>query len=99
MDHSDTIPAPSEIAKVAMYLSMVVRNHLEDFHVKHLSDKQMKELNPLIRNSIFTALYALEWSHCLPQCQLYVDFHRRTIPSYWEMPELTDDFLNSVDDN
>src|SRR5262245_60252351 len=43
----------------AMYVAMVVRNALEDFHCRHLSDEQMKELNPLIRNAICTALHAL----------------------------------------
>jgi len=39
------------------YIAMVIRNAMEDFHCKHLSDTQMKELNPLIRNAIYTALY------------------------------------------
>jgi hypothetical protein len=30
-----------------MRLAMYVRNAIEDFHVKHLSDTQMKELNPI----------------------------------------------------
>ena len=44
---------------VALYISMVVRNAMEDFHGKHLSDAQMKEINPIIRNAVYTALYAL----------------------------------------
>jgi len=31
---------------------------MEDFHCRHLSDEQMAELNPIIRNAIYTALYA-----------------------------------------
>ena len=39
------------------YISIVIRNAMEDFHTKHLTDKQMKELNPVIRNAVYTALY------------------------------------------
>ena len=36
----------------AKYIAIVVRNAMEDFHTKHLSDKQMKELNPIIRKTL-----------------------------------------------
>jgi len=35
---------------------MVVRNATEEFHAEHLTDEQMRELNPIIRNAIYTAL-------------------------------------------
>ena len=36
---------PSKIEEeMAMYLAMVIRNALEDFHCRHLADEQMKEL-------------------------------------------------------
>ena len=38
------------------YIAIVVRNAMEDFHCNHVCDKQMKELNPKIRNSIYTAI-------------------------------------------
>ena len=41
---------------LAKAIASVVRNQMEDFHYKYLSDEQMKELNPIIRNSIYTAL-------------------------------------------
>jgi len=41
------------------YIAIVVRNSMEDFHCKHLTDKQMRELNPIIRNGIYTALYSM----------------------------------------
>ena len=40
----------------AKYAAIVVRNAMEEFHCKHLSDEQMEELNPIIRNAIYTAL-------------------------------------------
>lgn len=40
----------------AKAIAAYVRMNMEDFHHKHLSDAQMKELNPLIRNAIYTFL-------------------------------------------
>ena len=45
---------------LAMLIAAVVRNSMEDFHCKYLSDAQMKELNPIIRNAIYTALIKLD---------------------------------------
>lgn len=42
--------------RLAKAVAYYVRNSIEDFHVKYLSDKQMRELNPLIRNAIYTFL-------------------------------------------
>ena len=41
---------------LAKTIAAVVRNAMEDFHVKYLTDEQMKELNPIIRNAIYTIL-------------------------------------------
>lgn len=40
----------------AKALAAYVRYHMEEFHGKYLSDDQMRELNPIIRNAIFTLL-------------------------------------------
>ena len=40
----------------AKAIAAYVRMNIEDVHCEHLSDKQMKELNPLIRNAIYTFL-------------------------------------------
>jgi hypothetical protein len=40
----------------AKVIAAYVRCYMEDFHSKHLSDAQMKELNPIIRNAIYTFL-------------------------------------------
>jgi len=42
------------------YIAMVIRNTMEDFHCEHLTDDQMKELNPIIRNAVCTALHAFK---------------------------------------
>lgn len=77
------------------FIAISVRNELEDFHVKHLSDNQMKELNPLIRNGIYSALFSLANTDRDRSAHAYVDFLSKSIPNYWEDPEL-DDLLQSV---
>ena len=67
---------------------MVVRNAMEDFHCQHLTDEQMKELNPIIRNAIYTALYAIHNGDDEPWCQRCFEHHLKMIPPYWEAPEL-----------
>src|SRR5262245_10928795 len=90
------LASSTETQELAMYLASVVRNAMEDFHCRYLSDEQMKELNPIIRNAIYTALYARENYGRSVAAQSFVDFSVRLIPSYWEEPTLTDDFLKSV---
>jgi hypothetical protein len=85
----------SDTADAAMYLAMVVRNALEDFHCRHLPDEQMKELNPIIRNALCTALHAVKRSSVSRGARSFVDFHTRMIPKYWERPVLLEDFLET----
>jgi hypothetical protein len=94
-EEKDITPS-TEAQELAMYLASVVRNAMEDFHCRHLSDEQMKELNPIIRNAIYTALYARENYNRSLAAQNFVDFSIRLIPDYWEEPTLTDDFLKSM---
>lgn len=72
----------------AKYIAMVVRNAMEDFHCKHLSDAQMDELNLIIRNAVYTAIYAFESRKDSRISEAFVDFHLMSIPKYWEEPEL-----------
>jgi hypothetical protein len=83
-----------ELQEIAMFVAMVVRNTMEDFHAEHLSDDQMRELNPLIRNGVYTALWALEHRDENPAVEFFAAFHESQIPDYWEAPKLTEDFEN-----
>jgi hypothetical protein len=82
--------------EMAMFLAMVVRNALEDFHHRYLSDEQMKELNPIIRNAIYTGLQALRHYDRSEGARSFTDFQNMLIPKYWEQPELLADFVESV---
>jgi ribonuclease HIII len=64
----------------AKYIAIVVRNAMEDFHCKHLSDEQMQELNPIIRNAIYTAIYAYEIHKQSDLSKHFVDYHFKSIP-------------------
>ena len=35
-------------------IAAFIRNQIENFHANHLSDDEMKELNPLIRNAVYS---------------------------------------------
>jgi ribonuclease HIII len=76
----------------AKYIAIVVRNAMEDFHCKHLTDEQMKELNPIIRNAIYTAIYTYETHKQSDLSKHFVDYHFMSIPKYWEEPELLKGF-------
>ena len=85
-------PTPvKEYQKLTSHLAMVVRNGMEDFHCKHLTNEQMKQLNPIIWNSICTVLHAF---NCYEQSDVgatFVNFNQHMIPTYWEPPKSLDD--------
>ena len=87
---------PSETNKlIAKYIAKAVRDALEDFHVAYLTDSQMKELNPTIRNAICTALHAFDHYETSSAARAFVDSTFRTIPSYWEEPQLLESYLEA----
>ncbi len=53
-------------------------------HCAHLTDEQMAELNPIIRNAIYTALYALHHRESEPWCQRQFEYLLRMVPAQWE---------------
>ncbi|MBW4419839.1 MAG: hypothetical protein KME13_11490 [Myxacorys californica WJT36-NPBG1] len=81
---------------LAMVIAIAIRNEMEDFHCEHLTDAQMEELNPLIRNAIATALYATRNYSEDDASYEWVNFQFMLIPEYWEEPELTEAFRKFV---
>ena len=77
--HQKSEEMKSDNNAVAKVIAAVVRNAMEDFHCKHLSDEQMKELNPIVRNAIYTALIHLQEDPFF----LYT-YYRMFVPDYWE---------------
>jgi hypothetical protein len=52
----------------------------------------MEELNPIIRNAIFTALYAFETRHQSKRSKMFIEDQVQHIPKYWEEPEFVPGF-------
>ena len=69
---------------------------MEDFHCQHLSDAQVRELNPIVRNAICTALYAIKNYSVSEKAKLYLDSQAQMIPDYWEQPELIGMFSKDI---
>jgi hypothetical protein len=74
--------------QTALIIAMAVRNAMEDFHCQHLSDAHMRQLNPIIRNAICTALHALKNYSKSTKAREFINFNVLSIPDYWEKPEL-----------
>ena len=87
-------PEPVEAdQKLANYIAMVIRNAMEDFQCEHLNDDQMKELNPIIRNAVCTALHAFNNYEQSDAAKRFMDYNLRMIPKYWEPPELLEGYV------
>ncbi|MFB2118748.1 hypothetical protein [Parapedobacter sp. 2B3] len=74
---------------ITKIIAIVVRNNMEDFHAGgNLSDRQMAKLNPLIREGIFNAPFAIIHGDKDDYLKQYIGYHLQSIPNYWEDPEL-----------
>ena len=88
------MPPLSEPDKtLAVLIAMSVRNALEDFHVEHLSDQQMAQMNPIVRDAIATALHARTNALRHRAALKYLEFQNRLVPDYWEEPKLLDEYI------
>ncbi len=78
--------------QMSMIIAMYIRNEMDDFHSEHLSDKQMRELNPIIRQATYNILKYLklassnESSNEKVVAQDIINFQIQSIPDYWELP-------------
>jgi hypothetical protein len=84
-------------------IAISVRNEMEDFHSKHISDELMPDLNRAIRRGIYLALRN---TFLLMNAKNVADYERAkvflwflfmTLPDYWEDTELTPDDLSEED--
>ncbi|MNV35008.1 hypothetical protein D3C71_1264440 [compost metagenome] len=63
--------------------------------MQHLSDKQMKILNPLIRKAIYNSLIAIV-NYPTHPFNRRIDWNLKIMPNYWELPELTDEYKEAL---
>ena len=80
------------ITQMSLITAMYVRNEMETFHCRHLSDEQMKELNPIIRQAIYNMLryvniatYSKNIDETITAADV-IEFQVHSIPDYWELP-------------
>lgn len=78
----------NKIKLFSKIVALEIRNELENFHVKHLTDAQMEELNPLIRNAVYNSLFGLANMEKHENCLQTVGWLLNNIPEYWEEPVL-----------
>ena len=90
-------PLDKETMLRAMVLAMGVRNAMERLHgggiENSLTDAQMAQINPLVRNAIATGLHAEKHYHHKRAARSYLDFQQMLIPEYWEPAELLDSYV------
>lgn len=80
-NHSDFLARmKNDLNFKSKVIASYVRGNMEDFHCKHLSNAQMKELNPLIRNAIYTALKDIESGNYFRPYMVQMF----NLPEYWE---------------
>ena len=77
---------------MAKYITAVISNNIQDFQAEHLSDAQMAELNPLIKNSIYTALHSLFKDDRTAIDDQFVETNSATIPDDWDDPTLVKNY-------
>lgn len=76
----------------AKVIAITVRNAMEDFHAENLTDEQMAVLNPIIRNAIYTGLFAIGRMSTDGRCAKWVHTNLSLLPPYWEEPQFLDAF-------
>lgn len=90
--HARPFALTDEQAQQAMVIARAVRVELENIHHLYVPDEAMPELNRAVRNAVASMLHALDNYDRHDAARRYVDMHLRHIPSYWEPPELLDDY-------
>ena len=94
LQENTPIPSPIDtkiqqgLKSQSKLISIIIRNAMEDFHSNHLSDEQMKELNPIIRNAVYTALFTMQYCNESVRAREFINSQMEMIPGYWEEPEL-----------
>jgi hypothetical protein len=89
MRRNRAMSEPSKIVEdMAAYLAMAVSNAMEDFRRRHLTIKQMQELNPIIRDALCTALHAVGRLRVSKAAEEFVNFNREMIPPSQKKPTI-----------
>ena len=91
MDTEDFNKLDSTV-QMSLVIAMHIRNEMENFHSEQLSDEQMRELNPIIRQATYDILNYLKLASNKENssekiiAQGVINFLIQSIPNYWELP-------------
>ena len=73
--------------QMSLIIAMHIRNEMECFHTEHLSDEQMMELNPIIRQAVYNILTYINLASTGDvAARKIIDFEIMLVPDYWELP-------------
>ena len=90
-----TFASLTQPQQYAMVLAMQVRNAMEDFHAEHLTDTQMNELNPIIRQALYDAVLMIN-DNKDPNSVKDFEFLVSMIPDDWEIPGSDEEMQSST---
>ena len=77
---------------IALLHAMIIRNALEDFHVKYIPNQHMKELNTIIRDAVYTAITLIDKPVRDGRQKEALAWIGMSLPDYWEDPKLLEDY-------
>lgn len=88
---------PEIMQLITKIIANAINDGIKDFRGKNLSDEQLKELDPLIRSSIYNILSAFGYYDVDPLCREFVNQHLYSIPKHWEDVQLFPKIQKSID--
>jgi hypothetical protein len=90
---------PKDIQQSATIIAMVVRKAMAEFNSEHLSQEQLRKLNPIIADAIATALHAFQHFENFEKAQQFVAFHFQNVPADTPQPSLLDYYVQFWNDD
>jgi hypothetical protein len=78
----------SDLQSRAVYITAVIKRKLEGFFPQPSLPNRREELNRLLLNAVFSALFAEAHYHNSLKCAAFVLSTKQEIPQYWAPAEL-----------
>lgn len=88
--------APDELEESAIYLATAVLHSLSNLLKKPLPASYYKEIEPIVHDTIYTALYAREHYNESLTCKSFVDALKLISAKSNQYPDLLDSFVSEV---
>jgi hypothetical protein len=78
------------VLSMAMFIAKVIHDAIDGFDFKHLSVDQRRELDSVINNAVYTALYASKHYSQSSAAKAFVTVGLANIPKHWVKPKPLD---------